>query len=443
MKQWPDWALVLRAAASVALLAAAGALLGSFRDLAWAGAAIVLAITLVLQWLRSAQLLRWLRTRSIADAPDANGLRGELVAQIVRLLRSRQRRKRQLMRLLRTVRRATAALPEGVVMLSEQAEIAWFNRAAARLLRLSRKSDRGLRIDNLLRQPEFVDYLRGRRYDAPVRVRMGMVPEQFLNLQLVHFGEGQLLLLVSDATHENQVEAMRKDFVANASHELRSPLTVIAGYLETLAADDGIEPALQGPMREMRRQAERMQGIIADLLSLSRLETGDPEVAGEPVDVGLLLKQVERDILSRQQRPRLVHSTAESNQWLRGDHDQLYSLVRNLMENAANYTPADGEVRARWWVDAAGGHLAVTDTGIGIAADHIPRLTERFYRVDVGRSRATGGSGLGLAIVKHVLQKHGGRLEIASVEGRGSSFTCHFPAERLLRRPASRAAAAL
>jgi two-component system phosphate regulon sensor histidine kinase PhoR len=193
----------------------------------------------------------------------------------------------------------------------------------------------------------------------------------------------------------------------------------------------------------MQRQAQRMNGIVADLLSLSRLETSEREVQGAAVDIGMLLEHCRRDILARPQHPAVVTVTADSGARLLGESDQLYSLVRNLMENAANYTPPDGVVTARWWTDAAGGHLQVRDTGIGIAAEHIPRLTERFYRVDIGRSRTTGGSGLGLAIVKHVLQKHGGQLEIASEPGVGSSFTCHFPARRVTDGAATGRAAAL
>jgi two-component system phosphate regulon sensor histidine kinase PhoR len=219
--------------------------------------------------------------------------------------------------------------------------------------------------------------------------------------------------------------------VANASHELRSPLTVISGYLETLATEPEVDPALAGPLQEMRRQAERMNSIIGDLLSLSRLEATDQEVTGEVVDMRAMMQQLRRDILARPVRPEHVEVNIESEAGLLGSAELLYSAFRNLLDNAANYTPTEGSVLARWWTDADGGHFSVTDTGIGIATAHLPRLTERFYRVDAGRSRATGGSGLGLAIVKHVMQKHGGELEIISTEGEGSRFTCHFPRRRV------------
>jgi len=236
---------------------------------------------------------------------------------------------------------------------------------------------------------------------------------------------------VRDVTSQARLESMRKDFVANASHELRSPLTVISGYLETLTQETIVDPTLAGPLHEMRRQALRMSGIVQDLLELSRLESSDRAATSQPIDVVGLMAQLRQDVLARAVHPSQVLVHAESNLKLLGEDAQIHSAFANLVDNAAKYTPPEGSLKMRWWTDAAGGHFSVIDTGIGIAPDHIPRLTERFYRVDAGRSRSTGGSGLGLAIVKHVLQRHGAQLTIESEEGRGSSFTCHFPPERL------------
>jgi two-component system phosphate regulon sensor histidine kinase PhoR len=230
-----------------------------------------------------------------------------------------------------------------------------------------------------------------------------------------------------------RLEAMRKDFVANASHELRSPLTVISGYLETLSQDPALDADLRGPLAEMRRQAERMTTIIRDLLELSRLETSDREVDGRPIDVAALLALLRKDVLARPERPRDVRVSIESRARLIGDEPEIHAAFSNLVDNAAKYTPPHGAIEMRWWTDENGGHFAVKDTGIGVPPEDVPRLTERFYRVDAGRSRATGGSGLGLAIVKHVLQRHGGTLEIESVLGEGSTFTCTFPPRRVSR----------
>jgi len=334
---------------------------------------------------------------------------------------------------MRQLQRSTAALPNGVVILNAQREIMWFNRMAARLLELRSTADLGLRIDNLLREPEFVRYLARQDYSNPVVIRPAMGEDNYLSLQVAPYGDGQLLLLVSDVSRQMRLEAVRRDFVANASHELRSPLTVVSGYLETLAQDPALDPDLSGPVAEMRRQAERMTSIIRDLLELSRLEETDEVVGGAPIDVAALLSLLRKDVLARAVHPHEVRVLSESAAQLIGDDPEIHSAFSNLVDNAAKYTPPEGSIEMRWWTDAEGGHLAVSDTGFGIPSEHIPRLTERFYRVDAGRSRATGGSGLGLAIVKHVLQRHGARLEVQSTLGEGSTFTCHFPPERLAK----------
>jgi two-component system phosphate regulon sensor histidine kinase PhoR len=374
----------------------------------------------------------WLRHRAQAHPPELGGLGGDLVAQIVRLHRRKRFHKQRLIQLFQQLRRSTAALPDGVVILNTQREILWFNRTAARLLQLRRSADLGIRIDNLLRQPEFVRYLDSGEFSNAVVVRPDPAGERYLSLHIVPYGEGQQLLLVRDVSRQMALEAMRKDFIANASHELRSPLTVLSGYLETLDQDPSLPAGLRGPLAEMRRQSSRMTAIIRDLLELSRLEETDEEVAGAPVDVCALLAQLRQDVLARAGATRDVRVRCDSQARLLGDQSEIQSAFFNLADNAAKYTPAEGSIELRWHTDAQGGHFSVADTGIGIPAEHIPRLTERFYRVDAGRSRATGGSGLGLAIVKHVLQRHGASLEIRSVHAQGSTFTCHFPSRRIV-----------
>jgi two-component system phosphate regulon sensor histidine kinase PhoR len=385
------------------------------------------------QLLNLYRLDRWLRLRSQLYPPTLGGIWGDIIAQVVRLHRRKQFHKQRLVQLFRELRRSTAALPDGVIILSTQNEIVWFNRQASRLLGLRRPIDIGLRIDNLIRSPEFVHYLHGDDFALPLVVRPPVQSELYLALQLVPYGAGQSLLLARDVTRQMRLEAMRKDFVANASHELRTPLTVIAGYLDTMADDSGIDEAWAGPIRDMRAQAQRMNAIITDLLELSRLESTDGEAPRDPIDVPSMLERLHRDALAGGGRPRHVLLELESAEGLYGAAHEIESAFTNLLVNGLKYTPPEGTVRMRWWSDEEGAYFAVIDTGIGISAEHIPRLTERFYRVDAGRSRGEGGSGLGLAIVKHALQRHGGWLDVRSTEGKGSAFTCHFPAQRICR----------
>jgi two-component system phosphate regulon sensor histidine kinase PhoR len=420
---------------AVRLLAAlgVGAALGWFGGSIWLGVSGAFAIYLAWNLWQLRTLDFWLQHRSVADPPDAMGLWGDVVAQVVRLHRRKRFHKERLTRLFRELRRSTAAMPDGVVMLDPQGEIVWFNRKAGELLDLSRRADLGLRIDNLVRHPDFVRYLRGSQHSLPLIVRIDTPTERHLAFQLISYGEDQRLLMLREVTREVRLEQMRKDFVANASHELRSPLTVVAGYLENFSVDPELGE-LSEPIAEMRRQTDRMTRIIEDLLELSRFEANDAPIKGLPIDVAAMAAMLRKDVLARPSHPRQVEVMIESSASLIGDEAMVQSAFSNLVDNAAKYTPPEGSVQIRWWTDEEGGHFSVRDTGPGISAEHLPRLTERFYRVDPGRSRETGGSGLGLAIVKHALHRHGGRLDIDSVEGRGSTFTCHFPRERVLER---------
>src|ERR1700728_3738907 len=388
------------------------------------------------------RLDRWLRLRSQIDPPNLGGIWGDIVAQVVRLHRRKQFHKQRLIQLFRELRGPTAALPDGVIILSTQNEIVWFNRQAARLLGLRRPVDIGLRIDNLIRSPEFVHYLHGDDFALPLIIRPPVQLDLYLALQLVPYGAGQSLLLVRDVTRQMRLEAMRKDFVANASHELRTPLTVISGYLDTLADDSSIDAAWAGPIKDMRSQAQRMNAIIADLLVLSRLEATDGEAPRDAIDVPVMLERLHRDALASADRPRQVILELQSEDGLFGSANELESAFTNVLVNSMKYTPAEGTVRMRWWIDDEGAYFSVIDSGIGIPAEHIPRLTERFYRVDAGRSRGQGGSGLGLAIVKHALQRHGGWVDVQSSEGKGSTFTCHFPQPRICHEAVRSAASA-
>jgi two-component system phosphate regulon sensor histidine kinase PhoR len=408
----------------------------------WGGLACALALHLTWVLANLFRLEWWLRHRSYADPPDVGGVWGEIIAQIVRLHRRKRFHKQRFVQLMRQLQRSTAALPNGVVILNAQREIVWFNLMAARLLNLRRTADLGMRIEHLMREPEFVRYLGNGDYSNPIVIRTNIGEECYLSMQVAPYGDGQLLLLVSDVSRQVRLEAVRRDFVANASHELRSPLTVISGYLETLAQDPALDPDLEGPVAEMRRQAERMTAIIRDLLELSRLEETGEVLGGEPIDIEALAALLRKDVLARPLHPREVRIRIDSTAQLNGDEPEIHSAFSNLVDNAAKYTPAEGSVEMHWWVDEEGGHFSVSDTGMGIPPEHIPRLTERFYRVDPGRSRSTGGSGLGLAIVKHVLQRHGATLEVQSALGAGSTFTCHFPSERVVMLRTANAATA-
>ncbi len=424
------WTFALARLAGILLLGLfAGLLVGPI----WLWLLLTACLYLAWQLLNLYRLDRWLRLRSQIDPPNLGGIWGDVIAQVVRLHRRKRYHKQRLVQLFRELRRSTAALPDGVIILSNQHEIVWFNRQAALLLGLKRPVDVGLRVDNLIRAPEFVHYLHGEDFSTPLLIRSPVRAESCLELTLVPYGAGQSLLLVRDVTRQIHLEAMRKDFVANASHELRTPLTVISGYLDTLADDPSIDRGWAGPIRDMRAQAQRMNAIIGDLLELSRLESADSDAPRDPVDVPRLLERLHRDALASADRPRQVLLELETDCGLYGSAHEIESAFTNLLVNGLKYTLADGTVRMRWWTDEEGACFAVIDSGIGIPAEHIPRLTERFYRVDAGRSRERGGSGLGLAIVKHALQRHGGRLDVESVEGRGSTFTCHFPAARVWR----------
>jgi len=400
--------------------------------------ALALAITFgIYSFVQLRNVLRveyWLRHRRVEAPPDISGVWGEVVSIVSRIYRRKQFHRARVTGLLREFRRLTSAMPEGAVLLGPDHEILWFNGRAGEWLRLRRKRDVGIRIENLVRHPAFVDYLKtGHPSEGPVV--QDLESDRWLAFNIVRTGTAERqLLMVRDVSQEQQLQSMRKDFVANASHELRSPLTVISGYLDALADDEQLDPAWNSPVLEMRRQAERMRTIIKDLLELSKLESGEHTQEEHAVDMGGMLALLRKEVMALDEHPRNVRLNLESDALLKGVESELHSIASNLITNAVKYTPVEGEIELRWWTDESGAHLSVRDTGMGIAEEHIPRLTERFYRVDPGRARTMGGSGLGLAIVKHALQRHDATLEIKSKEGVGSTFTCHFPRARVIPR---------
>jgi two-component system phosphate regulon sensor histidine kinase PhoR len=424
---WPAWSFALvRLAAALCVAALIGLITG--RLALWL--TIVLGGLLAWQFFNLFRLQRWIKHRAHEDPPDIGGVWGDVIAVINRIYRRKQFHKRRVTQQFREFRRLSAALPDGVVLLSEDREIRWFNRTAAELLGLRRKVDVGIPIANLVRDPDFAAYLAKPVAAGGVVIRV-QSRDAWLALFVLPAGP-QFLMLVRDVTREVRLEHMRKDFVANASHELRSPLTVISGYVDELADDHGQTPEWREPIADMRRQALRMREIVEDLLELSRLEATTDEAPMTIVDMPGLIEQLARE--SRATAAPRFEIAVDDSVLLLGDEAELHSIASNLVTNAVKYTPAEGTVTVRWGAVPGGARLVVKDDGIGIAPEHLPRLTERFYRADRSRARAKGGSGLGLSIVKHALQRHGGRLEIESEEGRGSEFTAHFPARRVLAR---------
>lgn len=420
-------AVSARVAAAVAVALLLGLVFGYS---AYWGIAVLLALVC---W-HSFQVVRFersLRENRLGRPPGAPGIWGTIHAHIYRMRRRDRDRKKRLKRLLKEFRKSTSAMPDGGVVLNSANQIAWINKAARPMLGIS-KSDRGQRVDNLLRDPVFVRYLRDRERSGFVRIASPVDSRRQLSIQVIPYGEKQQLLLAKDITRETRLAKVRRDFVGDASHELRSPLTVIGGYLDSLSDDPELPDAWQQPVAEMGAQAARMQRIIEDLLTLSRLEADEAEAEREPVNIGGILNSIRKDLLGVESGSRRIELELEPGAGLLGSESELYSAAYNLISNAVKYTPEEGRIEIRWRTDESGGHLSVADTGIGIPEESIPRLTERFYRVDKGRDRARGGTGLGLAIVKHVLNRHGARLEIRSAPGEGSTFTCKFPGSRVI-----------
>ncbi len=381
---------------------------------------------------------RWLAERPKGYPPAPPGLWEEIYSHIHRLQQSHKKRKKKLASLLNRFQESTAAMPDATVVLDAEGRIEWFNRAAARLLGLRQPQDRGQRILNLLRSPEFSAYLNGGDYQTPLVMPAPERPDLTLSVHVVPYGNRQRLLIARDITRLQQLERVRRDFVTNVSHELRTPLTVVHGYLEALEDDPHCRAHWGRALEAMRQQTQRMRDIVEDLLLLSRLETAQPQDDPRPVAVPALLRDLLEAArsLSGEQGHRITLES-DPDLHLRGNAKELYSAFSNLVFNAVKYTPPGGEIHIRWRRHEHGACFQVQDTGIGIPAHEIPRITERFYRVDVARSRDSGGTGLGLAIVKHVLARHNARLVIDSRPGRGSTFTCLFPAERIVAAQAA------
>ncbi|WP_312919562.1 phosphate regulon sensor histidine kinase PhoR [Stutzerimonas nitrititolerans] len=398
-------------------------------EYAWA---LVLGLGGYLGWtLRQLwRLQQWLKSSDTdAPPPDSHGIWGDIFDSLYHLQRRDLRLRAQLQTVIDRVQGSTSALKEAVVMLDSEGNLEWWNPAAERLLGLKKPQDTGHLVTNLVRHPAFKDYFDSGRHEEPLELPSPTNDRLWLQYNITRYGNAEHLMVVRDITRLHQLEQMRKDFVANVSHELRTPLTVIAGYLETmLEHSEELNPRWSRPLQQMNQQAGRMQHLLNDLLLLAKLEATTPPATAEPVDVAALLQSISNDALALSaERQHGIELDVDRRLALRGSESELRSAFSNLVFNAVKYTPAGGQIRLRWWRDEYGAHLAVQDSGIGIEAKHLPRLTERFYRVDSSRASSTGGTGLGLAIVKHVLLRHQGRLDIDSSLGKGSTFVCSFP----------------
>jgi two-component system phosphate regulon sensor histidine kinase PhoR len=420
----------LGAAAAVSL--ATGAFFGAAAG--WAALCVAL-LTLLMHHLRNLHLLRaCLRQAGGMAIPEGGGAWSDVFEALYRRERDGAERERELARALASFRETVQAFPDGVVVLDSANQIVWGNVAAERHFGLDLAADAGRPISNLVREPDFVAYLAAGDFARRLSLRSPR-GDRVVSATLIPYGESQKLLHSRDVTQAERVEAVRRDFVANVSHELRTPLTVLVGFLETVR-ELNLEPAQRRDyLNLMETQSRRMQHIVEDLLTLSGLESAPPAPTDERIVVTGLLERLhaETEALSAGRHRVLLEIRAGFD--LLGAEAEIASAFSNLASNAVRYTPEGGEVRLAWDAAAEGATFTVADTGIGIPPEHIPRLTERFYRVDRSRSRETGGTGLGLAIVKHALTRHDATLEIQSTPGTGSRFIVHFPARRLARAP--------
>ncbi|MFI3197990.1 MAG: phosphate regulon sensor histidine kinase PhoR [Methylococcaceae bacterium] len=372
---------------------------------------------------------KWISTGGRGSAPKMSGIWEEIYFHIYRLKKNDKRRKKKLSKMINQFRQSTEALPDAAVVLGIHDEIDWANKAARDVFGL-KASDKGQRIPNLIRFPEFIQYLKVGDYKECVILPSPIDHHISLQVRIVPYGAGLRLLLAQDVTQLKKMERMRKDFVANVSHELRTPLTVLKGYLETLQdLDDEQSPLLTKSFQQMQGQTERMQHLVDDLLLLTRLETQQKK--SQCIDVPALLSQICKEGDALENAERRIQLTLESTGHIMGEEQELRSAFTNLLGNALKYSPGDSVVKVRWYQTKTAIILTVEDQGEGIEKSDIPKITERFYRVETKRLKKVNGTGLGLAIVKHVLMRHDGDLIITSEIGKGSSFSCRFPTARI------------
>ena len=395
---------------------------GPIAGLALALTGAVVALFVQLSYLH--QLGEWLNDPQSGRLPDGWGAWTDVFARLYRMRREDERHQKELAEWLARFRQAMHLLPEGVAIMDDVLFLEWCNPAAERHLGLTIERDKGLRVTNLVRHPDFIDYIILGRYEQPLSLS---IRGRKIECRIIPFENRRQILVTHDATDTERVEAMRRDFIANASHELRTPLTVIVGFLEIALSDPGLDAATRTThLKLMTEQGQRMQRLIEDMLTLSRLESDEFPLRRERVDVALLVESVAAEARALSGGRHEI-TVAVDGPDVMGSMEELRSAFANLASNAVRYSPQGGTIALAWRRGADDLQFSVTDCGIGIDPQHIARLTERFYRVDKSRSRETQGTGLGLAIVKHVLLRHGGRLQISSTPGKGSRFTASLP----------------
>ncbi|KIA79028.1 histidine kinase [Chromobacterium piscinae] len=403
----------------------------SSADAALLALAICLGAWLAFNLYHIALLMRWLRHPVPERVPDGFGVWHTVFMTLYRTMRTQSQSKKKLTHVLERFINAGEAMPDGVVVLDELDRIEWINPMAVEHLGLDRKRDVGNQILNLIRQPAFHAYMKNASFSQPLTLTFSQPRELVISLQLVPFDSTRKLLLTRDITQLERVQTVHRDFVANVSHELRTPLTVVGGFLETLSDMPEVNDQMfRQFLPMMMEQSRRMQSLVEDLLTLSKLENSPKAVNSERVDMRDMLDtlMVEAEGLSQGRHQVKLLRNCDCGLW--GSSQELHSAFGNLVSNAVRYTPEGGSITLAWQDEGDQLRFSVSDTGIGIPREHIPRLTERFYRVDRGRSRGSGGTGLGLAIVKHVLARHHARLEIKSEPDKGSTFSVVFPRER-------------
>jgi two-component system phosphate regulon sensor histidine kinase PhoR len=386
---------------------------------------LCVCVMLVMQLHYLYQLSDWLDDPRAARLPDGWGAWSEVFSRLYKMRREDERNQAELAEWLARFRQAMTLLPDGVAIMDDVLFLEWCNPAAERHLGLQLGRDKGMRVTNLVRSPDFIDYIILGRYEQPLTLSLR---NRKLIVQIIPFENRRQILVTHDATESERIEMMRRDFIANASHELRTPLTVINGFLEIASCQPELElQTRMSHLRLMTEQGRRMQNLVEDMLTLTRLESVEYPLRPEKVAVQPLLEQIfqETQALSSGRHKLALEVDGPD---IKGSTDELRSAFGNLASNAVRYTPEGGSIRLIWRVVDGQPEFSVEDTGIGIRSEHLARLTERFYRVDKSRSRETQGTGLGLAIVKHVLLRHGATLAISSVPEQGSSFTAKFPA---------------